>query len=793
MDAFRILILEDDQVLREAMASTLEDHGYVVEAVGRGQDAIEKARETSFDLVIVDVRMEGIDGLEALAEVKKEQPVVGSMVVTGYASEEDSIRAIKLGVDEYLKKPFPLKTFLESVESIAGKHHKQQRVTRKEDASSRANTWALETAARLADDTPPDLVAAGKVGGRLARELGLDPEMSRRVQQATLIAALVDYTRIPPSAEDGFPAEVLHLVEHRSECWDGSGEPDGLREEEIPIGSRIIAGVLAYRRALQEGPEQARRLREIDPGRFDPRVLDLLEDVDWREPDPHEERRGPNPATLLSLARALEGGGSADSARRAYTGLVNSFPASREAVDARLGLARLEQAAGNADEMARQCDEAVRLARQLGPTATAAAALSAGLLLSDERPREAAPLLEESAQLYRRLRLPEAESAALIAHMCLHPVPEHLESTMGVLMRSEKLLELADASTLLLPLLLEQQAGRPGASVGRALERLVREYPRRYLDAVASKRLSPAARLLAARALAHGGGSHAHRALELLAQDSEETVREAARSGLEKLGSESPSTIIRIYALGTLEVYRGQERVENAAWKRKKVRLLLARLISAGNQTVSEDVLVDTFWPEAPEKGRKNLYSVTSHLRSMLREGSKEGPDFVLRDEVGLRLNPEVPIWCDMWEFEKAAQQARRHRAANEEDEELLCHRRIAELYRGPYLESVDQEWADGLRARVERQALESLTRLAMGCLTREDFEEALEAATRALELDRCNQDAHLALMESQIALGRHQEAIRQYERCEAVLRSDLGMEPSIPLVKAFQKAKLAV
>lgn len=107
----RILLLEDDPILRDTVAEALEDEGYLVTPTGRGLDAVEAARRHRFDLMITDIRMEGMDGLEALERVRQLQPGVCSLVVSGYACDEDLRRV----TGSFLKKPYALGDLLDRV------------------------------------------------------------------------------------------------------------------------------------------------------------------------------------------------------------------------------------------------------------------------------------------------------------------------------------------------------------------------------------------------------------------------------------------------------------------------------------------------------------------------------------------------------------------------------------------------------------------------------------------------------------------------------------------------------
>ena len=89
----RILILEDDNDLRDMLEEVLRDEGYQVIAVSNGADAVAQAGSQNFDLIIADIRMKGMDGLEAVEQTQKINPNIGSLIVSGYATEEDISRA----------------------------------------------------------------------------------------------------------------------------------------------------------------------------------------------------------------------------------------------------------------------------------------------------------------------------------------------------------------------------------------------------------------------------------------------------------------------------------------------------------------------------------------------------------------------------------------------------------------------------------------------------------------------------------------------------------------------------
>ncbi|MCE7873465.1 response regulator [bacterium CPR1] len=114
-----LLILEDDVQVARSLERALKAQGYQVEVALNASEALEIARSRPLDLILCDVRMPGVDGLEALASLRTLQEGLRSIVMTGYASEDAPIRAIQNRVDDYLLKPVPLDRLLASVRHSA--------------------------------------------------------------------------------------------------------------------------------------------------------------------------------------------------------------------------------------------------------------------------------------------------------------------------------------------------------------------------------------------------------------------------------------------------------------------------------------------------------------------------------------------------------------------------------------------------------------------------------------------------------------------------------------------------
>jgi CheY-like chemotaxis protein len=117
-DMASVLVIEDDKSMNAILVSTLTDDDHDVQSVFTGEDAIDLCQTESFDLVITDVRLPGKDGVETIGELKKIHPKLKCIVITGYASEDTPVRAIRLKIDDYLFKPFSFRYFLQSVQRV---------------------------------------------------------------------------------------------------------------------------------------------------------------------------------------------------------------------------------------------------------------------------------------------------------------------------------------------------------------------------------------------------------------------------------------------------------------------------------------------------------------------------------------------------------------------------------------------------------------------------------------------------------------------------------------------------
>ena len=106
MSNVKILIVDDELIMRESLAGWLERDGHAVQTAASGEEALEKVKETHFDILLVDIKMEGISGLDVLRHVKESDPDAEVVMITAYGSIPSAIEAMKDGAFDYMLKPF---------------------------------------------------------------------------------------------------------------------------------------------------------------------------------------------------------------------------------------------------------------------------------------------------------------------------------------------------------------------------------------------------------------------------------------------------------------------------------------------------------------------------------------------------------------------------------------------------------------------------------------------------------------------------------------------------------------
>ena len=116
MSNFKILAVDDDPIIRKILETTLESGGYKVILAADGSEAVAVLDKENFDLVITDLQMGDLDGFAVLNKAKDLNPLIQRIVITGNQDMSFALKALRIGVEDYILKPFSLNGLLDSVE-----------------------------------------------------------------------------------------------------------------------------------------------------------------------------------------------------------------------------------------------------------------------------------------------------------------------------------------------------------------------------------------------------------------------------------------------------------------------------------------------------------------------------------------------------------------------------------------------------------------------------------------------------------------------------------------------------
>jgi len=156
----RILVIEDEIQLARKLVSGLEQAGHELRMTNRGETALQMLDHMTFDLLVIDVRLPGIDGLEVLRQLKKKEMSSRVLMLTAAGELEDKVNALQLGADDYLTKPFAMQELLARVEAL-GRRYPQEPAVK------------LKVADLVLDLSTHELRRAGRRIELSARELAL--------------------------------------------------------------------------------------------------------------------------------------------------------------------------------------------------------------------------------------------------------------------------------------------------------------------------------------------------------------------------------------------------------------------------------------------------------------------------------------------------------------------------------------------------------------------------------------------------------------------------------------------
>ena len=141
----RILVVDDDESVRKVLATILEEKGYIVDTAENGKEAIKKSKTKIYNLALLDIRLPDMKGTKLLTAMKETTPKMIKIIMTGYPSLQNAIKAVNKGADAYILKPLNMDDALRTIRE----HLKNQEQARK--YSEQKVTEFIETRAREFD------------------------------------------------------------------------------------------------------------------------------------------------------------------------------------------------------------------------------------------------------------------------------------------------------------------------------------------------------------------------------------------------------------------------------------------------------------------------------------------------------------------------------------------------------------------------------------------------------------------------------------------------------------------
>lgn len=117
----RILVLDDEEIVRVSCKKCLIPEGYDVDVAANGVEGLSMTENNRYDVILTDLKMPDMDGMEFLAKVKERHPDTKVIMITGYSTVEHAVKAMRMGAYNYIEKPFTPDALLEAVkEALTG-------------------------------------------------------------------------------------------------------------------------------------------------------------------------------------------------------------------------------------------------------------------------------------------------------------------------------------------------------------------------------------------------------------------------------------------------------------------------------------------------------------------------------------------------------------------------------------------------------------------------------------------------------------------------------------------------
>ena len=290
-----ILIVDDEEVIRRLLRQRLLGEGYRCEEAGSAEQALDKLRSNAVELVILDIKMPGELGTELLPEIKANYPDTAVIMATAIIDTSTVIQCMKEGAYDYITKPFNLDEVILSVDralekrrlELENRDYQQHLEQKVEEQAKKIRASFLNAITALAYALEAkDIYTSGhsqrvtEISVALAREMSMPRDSIDKIRLAGQVHDIgnigvkesilnkpdkltdEEFRHIQSHCEAGEhiltpiveDEEILNVVRHHHERYDGRGYPDRLKAEQIPLGARILAVADTYDAMTSERP-----------------------------------------------------------------------------------------------------------------------------------------------------------------------------------------------------------------------------------------------------------------------------------------------------------------------------------------------------------------------------------------------------------------------------------------------------------------------------------------------------------------------------------------------------------
>src|ERR1700722_18912983 len=305
-----VLVADDQAANREVLEELLTAQGRKVIAVPDGAAAVEQLTRTQVDLVLLDVLMPYLNGFEVCEKIKNNPDtyLIPVIIITALSDKQDRIEGIKVGADDFLSRPVDRTELLARVRSLL-------RLKQRTDELERAESVLFSLARSIEGKDPYTHGHCERLSDysvRLGEHLGLSEDQLVALRRAGIVhdvgkIAVPDAILLKPGGltpdewtiirEHSVVGEricaplksfrfVLPIIRHHHEKLDGSGYPDGLRGESIPVAARVLQIVDVYDALTTDRPYKKAfsitdalqtMKQEVAKGWWDPHIFDQFE------------------------------------------------------------------------------------------------------------------------------------------------------------------------------------------------------------------------------------------------------------------------------------------------------------------------------------------------------------------------------------------------------------------------------------------------------------------------------------------------------------------------------------